>query len=124
MFGESHPGFHYFTVDAFNIWSLRMTIIAADDESEDDYRNAFRVCDDNGDAIHFDSYDQKQNLNGIFDLNINYTLVGFTQIRVDISPLGYSATTPFVIANYLGDVNKIVVISNGLTVNVLDLDCE
>ena len=86
--------------------------------------NKFTVWNNNREVIYDQSFGQKKNMNGMSGLNINVTLVGFTQFKIDIGPSSYSVTTNLVSTNSLLDINIIEIWASGLTVDKLDIDCH
>ena len=75
----------------------------------------------------------KQNLTGKTNLHVNFTLVDYTQMRLDIgSPVSYSATTNLYNYNYLNDTGtpgekeeiELVVNEGAITIHQIDFDCD
>ena len=86
--------------------------------------NSFlNVKDLNGGTVGGGSYSPKPNYNGIDNLNINITLVDFTQMKIDMSVIDFSVTTTKYDANYLNHVNQMKINSDKLDVHSVDFDC-
>ena len=85
--------------------------------------NIFNVYNNNGNLEAEKPYGTLQNLSGLSNLNINYTLVNLTQFRVEVAPIGYSVTTEYVSSEVITLSTKIKVSANGLTINVMDCNC-
>ena len=89
------------------------------------YNNALILHDSSNEQFYDKQFGTQQNFHDEAHLNINFTLVAFTQIRVDFGPpISHSMITELVDANYLTSVNFIRLQCNGMTVETVDLDCK
>ena len=94
------------------------------DDDAADSENNLRVYTTGGTLVSEFNFGIKQNINGLTNLNINYTLLSFTQFKIDIgAPVHYSVTTSYVDSTSLNSLYIIAIVANGITINVIDTDC-
>ena len=98
-----------------------------------DKNNHFNTYDNTGYFIGGQSFGSKQNLTGKTNLSVNFTLIAFTQMRLDIGyPINYSVTTSLFDYNYLDDTGsegeeglmEMFVHKGAVTIQHVDFDCN
>ena len=122
MYGTSNQGFTHYHLD-FKYYSTFKSILSIKDETSTASSNTFNVYDNGGGLIETHTFGTKQNMKGTSNLNINLTLVDYTQFKVDISPIGYSVTTPHIASTSIQTLSVIALSAVEITIDIMDCNC-
>ena len=122
--GDSYADFHYilFEIHDQSDVSMRMDFM----DNRHDYFGFWRAYHtQTGEYFNSTRFGTPQPLAPMNNLNINVTLVAFTQYMIEVSPINYSVLSPVHNERYLGNFTKRIIIqSESFKVNVVDLDCK
>ena len=123
MYGRTGQAFTHYHVD-FKVHATMKTVLSLHDLTSIEPNNKLTVFESSNNVVIDEQiYGMKQNLKGQSYLNINYTLVDWTQFNVDVAPLGYSVTTPFIAGNSISSIAVIALSAVDLIVDVMDCNC-
>ena len=114
--------FTYIDVRATNLTDILLLVRQCVPEST--FSQLFRVKRESG-GIQSEAYGAKQAMKEVTNVGLNISLVAISQVKVEIgSPVDFSVVTPFVDENPLDGINQIEILSDGVTVEELDLYCQ
>ena len=86
-----------------------------------------RINDANNAVLSQEQFGTNPHFNDIAGLNINFTLMAFTQLRVELARPGYphvSALTQLTNVNLMGDIDHIHFQANGMDEVTFNFDCK
>ena len=121
--GLFHTDMGYFDFLLRENSATRLLVALRDDSHHSN--NVVWLQNFNNQQIHNQELGSRQNFQVMSVLNINFTLVAFTQMRVDFGPpVSYSMVSELVEVNYLTGINFVRLQCNDMTVYTVDVDCK
>ena len=109
-------------IDKTNVKPV-VNLTLADDKNANSV-NRIQVYSETQEEIGNEIFGSKQNINGLTNFNINITLIGLTQFRVDFgSPVSSSLTTSYVESALMSDLGYVRFTTNGWWMKIIDRNC-